>query len=140
MYTAEAASGATPNGAAVTATPCALGPAGLRGANLSRFLPSKVSAAVDAGWHCFAAVTPGRRCAGFDYPAVVEGGQDFVLFWRTLPWDHEPGVVLLQEAGGIARRPDTSVYRPTETAEGLLAAADVSTWDAVRAGLLAGCQ
>lgn len=63
-----------------------------------------------------------------------------MLFWRTLPWDHAPGVVLLQEAGGIACRLDTSVYRPTDDAEGLLAAADASTWDTVHAGLLAGCR
>ncbi len=140
MYIAEAGGGATRNGAALTVRPRALGSAGLRGAVLSRFLPPRVSAAVDAGRNRFAMVTAGRRCAGFDYPAVVDGGQDFVLFWRTLPWDHAPGVLLLQEAGGTARRPDTSVYRPIDTAEGLLAAADASTWDTVRSGLLGGCQ
>ena len=140
MYTAEAGGGATRNGVAVTVTPRAQGPAGLRGAVLSRFLPARVSAAVNYGRDRFGAVTAGRRCAGVDYPAVVDGGQDFVLFWRTLPWDHAPGALLLQEAGGVALRPDASFYRPTDTAEGLLAAADASTWDTVHAGLLAGCH
>ncbi len=137
MYTAEAGGGATRNGAAVTVTPRGQPPAGLRGAVLARFLPPSVSAAVDAGRERFAAVTAGRRCAGFEYPAVVDGGQDFVLFWRTLPWDHAAGVLLLQEAGGVARRLDASAYRPTATAEGLLAAAQPCVWDSVRAGLLA---
>lgn len=90
----------------------ALGSAGLQGAVLRRFLPPSVSAAVDAGRDHFAAVTAGRRCAGFDYPAMVDGGQDFVLSWRTLPWDHAPGVLLLQEARGLARRPALT-DRPT---------------------------
>ena len=127
MITHFATGGAARNGVTVTVAPRALGSAGLRGAVLSRFLFPSVSSAVDAGRDRFASITAGRRCAGFDYPAVVDGGQDFVLFWRTLSWDHAPGVLLLQEAGGIARRPDTSVYRPTDTAEGLLAAA-ASTW------------
>lgn len=138
MYTAEAGGGATRNGAAVTVTPRGQPPAGLRGAVLTRFLPPSVSATVDAGRERFAAVTAGRRCAGFDYPAVVDGGQDFVLFWRTLPWDHAVGVLLLQEAGGVARRLDASAYRPTGPTEGLLAAAQSSLWDSVRAGLLVG--
>jgi fructose-1,6-bisphosphatase/inositol monophosphatase family enzyme len=139
-YTAEAGDGATRNGVAATVTPRAQGPAGLRGAVLSRFIPARVSAAVNAGRDRFGAVTAGRCCAGFDYPAMVDGGQDFVLFLRTLPWDHASGTLLLQEAGGVARRPNTSFYRPTDTAEGLLAAADAPIWDTVHAGLLAGCH
>jgi len=59
-----------------------------------------------------------------------------VLFWRTLLWDHDPGVLLLLEAGGVARRPDTSPYRPADTCPGLFVAAEHSTWDAARAALL----
>jgi hypothetical protein len=39
------------------------------------------------------------------------------------------------EAGGVARRPDTSPYRPADTCPGLLAA-EHSIWDAARAALL----
>ena len=138
MYTAEAGSGAARNGVTVAVTSRPVEPGALRGAVLTRFLPTSVSATVDAGRDRFDTVTPGRRCAGVDYPAVVDGGLDFVLFWRTLPWDHAPGVLLLQEAGGVALRPDTSPYRPADTRPGLLVAADRSTWDAVRAILLPG--
>jgi fructose-1,6-bisphosphatase/inositol monophosphatase family enzyme len=136
MYTAEAGCGATRNGLGVTVTPRPSEPAQLKGAVLTRFLPANISAAVDAGRDRFGTVTPGRRCAGIDYPAVVGGELDFVLFWRTLPWDHAPGVLPLQEAGGVARRPDTSPYRPADMCPGLLAAAEHSTWDAARAALL----
>lgn len=56
-------------------------------------------------------------CAGFDYPRLVAGEQDFVLYQRTLPWDHAPGALLLTEAGGLARRPDgTPTGPPTPSA------------------------
>ncbi len=130
--------GAARNGVAVAVTSRPVEPGALRGAVLTRFLPTSVSATVDAGRDRFDTVTPGRRCAGVDYPAVVDDGQDFVLFWRTLPWDHAPGVLLLQEAGGVALRPDASPYRPADTRPGLLVAAGRSTWDTVRAALLPG--
>jgi fructose-1,6-bisphosphatase/inositol monophosphatase family enzyme len=138
MYTAEAGSGAARNGVTVAVTSRPVEPGALRGAVLTRFLPTSVSATVDAGRDRFDTVTAGRRCAGVDYPAVVDCGQDFVLFWRTLPWDHAPGVLLLQEAGGVALRPDANPYCPADTRPGLLVTADRSTWDAVRAILLPG--
>ena len=132
MYTAEAGCGAARNGVSLAVTPRPVDPGGLRGAVLTRFLPTGVSATIDGRWDRFGTVTSGRRCAGVDYPAVVDGEQDFVLFWRTLPWDHAPGVLLLQEAGGVALRPDASAYRPGDTRPGLLAAADRSSWDTGR--------
>ncbi|MDX3107066.1 inositol monophosphatase family protein [Nonomuraea angiospora] len=61
---------------------------------------------------------------------------DFVLFQRILPWDHAPGVLLLTEAGGVARRPDGSPNRPADPRPGLLNAADMNCWDTVRPLLL----
>ncbi|MFF4620525.1 hypothetical protein [Nonomuraea jabiensis] len=58
------------------------------------------------------------------------------LFRRTLLWDHAPGVLLLTEAGGVARRPDGSPYRPADPRPGLLDAADMTCWDTVRPLLL----
>ncbi len=140
MYTAEAGCGAARNGVSLGVTPRPVDPGGLRGAVLTRFLPAGVSATIDGRRDRFGTVTSGRRCAGVDYPAVIDGDQDFVLFWRTLPWDHAPGVLLLQEAGGVALRPDASAYRPGDTRLGLLAAADRSCWDTVSAILLPDCR
>lgn len=81
----------------------------------------------------FAEVTTGRMCAGTEYPAVVHGEQDFALFWRTLPWDHAPGALLVEVAGGVVRRLDGDPYRPAEvTRTGLLAARDEATWETAR--------
>ena len=51
-------------------------------------------------------VLPSQRCAGAEYPLVASGVRDFALYWRTLVWDHAPGMLNLEEAGGTAARLD----------------------------------
>jgi fructose-1,6-bisphosphatase/inositol monophosphatase family enzyme len=69
------------------------------------------------------------RCAGEQYPRIALGGNDLALFERTLPWDHVPGVLFLEEAGGKAARLDGSPYRFWEHGTGLLAAGSPKMWD-----------
>jgi len=72
-------------------------------------------------------------CCGVDYPHLVEGDADYVLYGNTLPWDHAPGSLLLTEAGGHLGTLDGSPYLPQAPApRGLLAAADRATYDLVR--------
>lgn len=74
-------------------------------------------------------IAPIPRCAGEQYPRVVNGTNDVALFWRTLPWDHAPGALFVEEAGGHVARPDGSPYRAAEDKPGLLAAASPRLWD-----------
>jgi fructose-1,6-bisphosphatase/inositol monophosphatase family enzyme len=69
------------------------------------------------------------RCAGEQYPRIALGGNDLALFERTLPWDHVPGVLFLEEAGGKAARLDGSPYRFWEYGTGLLAAGSPKMWN-----------
>jgi fructose-1,6-bisphosphatase/inositol monophosphatase family enzyme len=103
----------------------------LRGAALSRFMTLEQQAAVATGGAMLAAVGPGHAAAGVEYPLVANGEQDFVLFWRTLPWDHAPGALLVTEAGGIARHLNGHDYCPGRAREGLLIANHPMTWDHV---------
>jgi fructose-1,6-bisphosphatase/inositol monophosphatase family enzyme len=128
MYMAERGAGATVNGTPLMSAPRTGDESALRGAVLRRFLDTETLTRVDANAARFAEVTTGRMCAGTEYPAVIEGAQDFALFWRTLPWDHAPPVLLLEEAGGTARRPDGSAYQPGEPGVGLLVAANEQVW------------
>lgn len=108
-------------------------PDALRGAVLRRFLPADLGAHVEAVAPGFAELTGGSRCAGHDYPAVAAGELDFVLFWRTLPWDHIPGALFVLEAGGVAARLDGTPYRAADHAQkGLLVARDPGLWTRVR--------
>jgi fructose-1,6-bisphosphatase/inositol monophosphatase family enzyme len=110
---------------------------GLKGAVLRRFLPDALAAHVASAEPRFAELSSGTGCAGADYPAIVTGIQDFTLYWRTLPWDHAPGVLFVQEAGGAAQRLDGSAYLPAEHARpGLLVARNTATWHTALAALV----
>ena len=129
MYLAERGAGAFCNGVRLQTGSRPSDASDLHGAVLSRFLDPVTAKTVTRNTSQFAAIASGRRCAGVEYPALIDGDTDFVLFWRTLPWDHAPGVLLVEEAGGTGRRPDGSRYRPGADGVGLLVAADSATWD-----------
>jgi len=67
--------------------------------------------------------------AGIEYPRMVNGYSDFMLYWRTLPWDHLPGSLLVREAGGVVAHFDGAPYTGTSTHRGLLVAGNREQWD-----------
>jgi len=69
------------------------------------------------------------RCAAEQYPRVMLGTNDLALFWRTHVWDHAPGALIVQEAGGRVARFDGTPYAIGQTGKGLLAAASPALWD-----------
>lgn len=69
------------------------------------------------------------RCAGEQYPRLVLGTNDIALFERTHPWDHAPGALFLEEAGGKIARPDGSPYRIGIPGQGMIGAASPALWD-----------
>jgi len=76
------------------------------------------------------------RCAAEQYPRVMLGTNDLALFWRTHVWDHAPGALIVQEAGGKVARFDGAPYTIAQTGKGLLAAASPKMWDEAAAILL----
>jgi len=70
------------------------------------------------------------RCAAEQYPRLVLGVNDLSIFERTLAWDHAPGVLFVNEAGGKVARSDGRPYRVDEAhLPGLIAAASPALWD-----------
>lgn len=135
-YTAEAGGGTWRDGTRLRREPAdPTNLVRLRGGVLRRFLDDDTSRAVDANASRFGDLKPATTCAGVEYPRIIEGQADFLLFWRTLAWDHAPGALLLAEAGGVAVRPNGSPYRADDDLVGLLAAADSGTAKAVLNGL-----
>lgn len=100
----------------------------LSGIALTRFLSPPRKAAVERGSARMTDVAHGPAAAGFAYPRITTGSLDFALFWRTLPWDHAPGALLVTEAGGVAAHLDGQSYRPGRSQEGLLVAAGQTCW------------
>jgi fructose-1,6-bisphosphatase/inositol monophosphatase family enzyme len=66
-------------------------------------------------------------CCGVDYPKLIEGEADYVLYGHTNAWDHLPGTLMVREAGGAAAHPDGTPYGARSSAAGLVVAADERT-------------
>lgn len=134
---AERGAGAWCNGAPLVAPPRGDGDPRMQVA--ARYLPAAVRARLVAEL----GVVPGTArmapaesvWAGNEYARLALGDADAMLAWRTNAWDHVPGVAILRELGGVARRLDGADYRADVPVDGLLVAADEKTWDRV-AGLL----
>jgi fructose-1,6-bisphosphatase/inositol monophosphatase family enzyme len=71
-------------------------------------------------------------CCGVDYPRLIEGEADYILYARSHPWDHAPGSLLVTEAGGFVSHPDGTPYTPRSHRPGLVVAVDAYTCSAVR--------
>jgi fructose-1,6-bisphosphatase/inositol monophosphatase family enzyme len=129
---AEAGSGAYRDGVRVKTRTDDPGAAALCGVVAQRYLPPPLRSVAAANAHRLGEVTPGHHCAGYEYPAVATDEQQFALFWRILPWDHAPGVLIIREAGGAVRHLDGSEYHPTAREHGLLVAPNEDVWRTVR--------
>ena len=103
----------------------------LRGWIARTYLPSDVAAMLGPAVEVTFAQRP-PRSAAVGYVSLLEGTTDVALFWRTHPWDHAAGSLLVEEAGGTARRLDGSAYRPGTEGEGLLTVRDERSWQALR--------
>lgn len=136
LAVAESGSGAYVDGGRATLGGDGLSTASLRGAAMTRFLPAPLRASVRRGSASLEEVLPGLHCAGREYVDIVAGRQHFVLFWRTLPWDHAPGALLVEEAGGVVRRLDGGAYDLVDDRAGLLVTANEAIWDQIHATLI----
>ena len=72
------------------------------------------------------------RVAGHDYRTFASGHCHCVMFNKLMPWDHLPGALISEEAGGHVRKFDGSPYRPADLTGGLLLATDANSWSLLR--------
>jgi fructose-1,6-bisphosphatase/inositol monophosphatase family enzyme len=72
-------------------------------------------------------------CCGVDYPKVVEGAADYLVYGGTQPWDHAPGSLIMAESGAYLGTFEGGPYRPQDDPpRGLVGAADRATYDVVQ--------
>ncbi|MBT4888063.1 MAG: inositol monophosphatase [Rhodospirillales bacterium] len=102
-------------------------PEKMHGGILTKFLPDDLRDTAESSKALFSEISA-TMCAGHEYLSMLNGDKHFVLYYRTLPWDHAAGSLLYQEAGGYAVRLDGSVFQPTDGRFGLLEATDPDTW------------
>lgn len=103
----------------------------LRGSILSRFLPEALKSDALVSAPAYGAVSA-TLSAAHEYPNIARGDMHFALYYRTLPWDHLAGVLLIEECGGVARRFDGGRFDPLDRRPGLLVAANQQIWNTVR--------
>lgn len=122
MYVTERGCGAEVNGERlVPAAPNAQGDP-ISGIVKDRFLPPAIRSNLAERRSSLGNVIIEDQCAGFTYPLLAKGEIDYALYWRTLPWDHAPGVLLASETGCSALRPDGAAYTAHTSDEGLVVA------------------
>ncbi|WPZ33175.1 inositol monophosphatase [Thalassobaculum sp. OXR-137] len=73
-----------------------------------------------------------RGCAGYDYIQLATGRWHYAVYWKKMPWDHAPGLLIHAEAGGYSACVDGTPYRPGKLGGGIIAAADEAGWQALR--------
>jgi len=78
------------------------------------------------------------RCAGHEYRLAASGHVHLLCYHRLMPWDHAPGWLLHQEAGGYSAHFDGAPFHPGRMSGGLLCAPDEDTWHTARDRLLHG--
>ena len=73
------------------------------------------------------------RCSCHEYRSLAGGVSQFCLNGMLNVWDHAAGVLIYQEAGGVARLLDGRDYHPTMREGRLLTAASESLWQELAA-------
>lgn len=69
------------------------------------------------------------RCSCHEYRMLAQGASQFCLTGMLNVWDHAAGVLIYQEAGGIARLLDGRPYKPTMRKGHLLTASSERLWE-----------
>jgi fructose-1,6-bisphosphatase/inositol monophosphatase family enzyme len=142
LFVAERGLGAFRNGGRLASDPAtshdasaaSLTPVPPKGTLFSKFMPPELSVEL-ARRHAKHVVDAAPVCAANEYTNLARGHKDYSVYFRLMPWDHAPGVLILREAGGVARHPDGREYEVSARREPLLAARSPAMWRRVRADL-----
>ncbi len=78
------------------------------------------------------------RCAAHEYRMLAAGHVHCLVFNKLMPWDHLPGWLLHQEAGGFSAHFDGQPYRPSDLTGGLVCTPDRAGFDALTGVLFGG--
>ncbi len=71
-------------------------------------------------------------CCAFDYPRVLHGELDFLVYTTVHPWDHLAGSLMVAEAGGVTRGFDGSDYAVGGRYDGIIVAGSPEIWASAR--------
>lgn len=135
LMLAERGSGAWINGMRVDPSAPGRLPSALNGIASDFQRPPAEEARLKALSNSGVRLHPTKRCAGHEYPLVATGECHFALYWRTLIWDHAPGILFLEEAGGKVAQLDGSPFRIDRSSQPLLLAHNEAIWENIASAL-----
>lgn len=105
----------------------------MRGALARLSVPDKARQAELGQRYIFHGEEGDFRCAGREYKELACGGRQFTTFYNLKPWDHAPGLLIHDEAGGhSAMMDDEKPYSFLRHQGPLLAAPSHEAWLALR--------
>ncbi|WP_316667340.1 inositol monophosphatase [uncultured Propionibacterium sp.] len=117
-YQATAGGGVTCDGEPIVPSPTRPRPTGATGQRLWR------------GFDAAGRIPPVREsthCAGVDYPHVITGRLDYIVYRHPKPWDHLAGGLMLTELGGGIVHPDGSPWAPGDRDAPIISSRDLGT-------------
>lgn len=130
MAMAEKGAGATFAGTPLRGSD-EMDPARMNTAIHVHYMPKQVGQKVQSRLGHFA-TNKELYCAGHTYLRVAKGDHEAAMFWKTNPWDHAMGVLILDEAGGATRFLDGAPYSPrVRDRVGIITTAREATWQPV---------
>ena len=132
---AERGCGAFEGGERLVVDPTSMPLDRVRGAPMTWYLPDYLRPTAEAAVDSYQYIER-IRCSGHNYPSFARNELQFLFFYRTLVWDHAPGVLIAQEAGGCVRRLDGTKYSPVDGRKGLLCATNWQMWALIQRTLV----
>ncbi len=103
-----------------------------RGTIYTKHMPEPLKSSVAKLSHVQFEAAPSSGCAALEYTDLLQGRKDFVVYHRLLPWDHLPGALLPEEAGGSARVVTGARYSAAYRTGPLISAAQPRLGERVR--------
>ena len=73
-------------------------------------------------------VVPTRRSCAIDYPLLLEGTLQALGYRSLNPWDHLPGVLMVDELGGRCAALNGEPFAAGVTSPMLVCARDAALW------------
>lgn len=132
MAVAEKGAGTAVNGAAVRFDDRDAGQplSALEGFVARKFLPKAIRPAIDARLADIKSFKT-YACAAHDYLALLEQKRAFSMYTRIKPWDHLPGSLMIEAAGGTTLKWDKTAYEPGDDWGGLINTTSPVLWPVI---------
>lgn len=93
-----------------------------------RYFPKEIQPAIQKAASAFKD-SYSLGCAAHEYTRIARGEADVALYSRLKPWDHLPGSLIVQEAGGYIAKWDGGEYTPQDDYAGLIVTSSEENWN-----------